>query len=168
VDDEEPILRLEKQMLERLGYHVSTRTSSVDALAAFQVNPDAYDLVITDMAMPNMTGDQLAQRMLSVRADIPVILCTGFSDKMTATKAKSLGIKGFLKKPLVRGDLAGTVRKVLDEAIREEPRLIRACLAALQSTARASRQPLRSRTCRGFSGFSWCRSGRRCPGHDPR
>jgi PAS domain S-box-containing protein len=121
VDDEEPILRLEKQMLERLGYHVSTRTSSVDALAAFQVNPDAYDLVITDMAMPNMTGDQLARRMLAVRADIPVILCTGFSDKMTATKAKSLGIKGFLKKPLVRGDLAGTVRKVLDEASAKSP-----------------------------------------------
>jgi PAS domain S-box-containing protein len=121
VDDEEPILRLEKQMLERLGYHVSTRTSSVDALAAFQANPDAYDLVITDMAMPNMTGDQLAQRMLAVRADIPVILCTGFSDKMTATKAKASGIMGFLKKPLVRGDLADTVRKVLDEAAEKNP-----------------------------------------------
>jgi FixJ family two-component response regulator len=77
--------------------------------------------VITDMAMPNMTGDQLAQRMLAVRADIPVILCTGFSDKMTATKAKASGIMGFLKKPLVRGDLADTVRKVLDEAAEKNP-----------------------------------------------
>ena len=115
VDDEEPIVRLEKQMLERLGYHVATRTSSVEALEAFKADPDAYDLVITDMAMPNMTGDQLAGQMVAVRSDISIVLCTGFSETMPLAKAGSGGIKGFLMKPLARGDLAAVVRKVLDE-----------------------------------------------------
>ncbi|MBR9980228.1 MAG: PAS domain S-box protein, partial [Desulfatitalea sp.] len=119
VDDEEAIVRMEKQMLERLGYEVTTRTSSVDALEAFKAKPSAYDLVITDMAMPNMTGDELSRRLIAVRADIPVIICTGFSEKMSAAKAHQIGIKGFLMKPLVRGDLANMVRKVLDAAQNE-------------------------------------------------
>jgi PAS domain S-box-containing protein len=120
VDDEEPIVRLQKQMLERLGYHVVTRTSSVEALEAFKADPAAYDLVITDMAMPNMTGDQLAGQMVAVRHDIPIVLCTGFSETMPLAKAGAGGIKGFLMKPLARGNLAAVVRKVLDEH-REPP-----------------------------------------------
>jgi PAS domain S-box-containing protein len=121
VDDEEPIVRLERQMLERLGYHVTTRTSSVAALEAFKADPDAYDLVITDMAMPNMTGDQLAEQIVAVRHDIPIVLCTGFSETLHLAKAGAVGIKGFLMKPLARGDLAAVVRKVLVGAVREPP-----------------------------------------------
>jgi CheY-like chemotaxis protein len=116
VDDEEPIMRLEKQILERLGYHVTSRISSVDALAAFKANPEAFDLVITDMAMPNMTGDQFARILLSMRTDLPIIICTGFSERITQEKAAAFGIKGLLKKPIVKSELARMIRKVLDEA----------------------------------------------------
>jgi CheY-like chemotaxis protein len=117
VDDEAPIVRLEQQMLERLGYRVSTRSSSIDALDAFKANPAAYDLVITDMAMPNMTGAQLASHLIAIRPDIPIIICTGFSEKISEDKARQGGVKGFLKKPLIRADLAKMVRQVLDEAV---------------------------------------------------
>ena len=115
VDDEEPIVNLVKQMLERLGYHVTPRTSSVEALNAFKANPDAYDVVITDMTMPNMTGDQLARAIISVKPGIPIIICTGFSERISQDKAKAMGIKGFMMKPIVRSKLADVIRKVLDE-----------------------------------------------------
>jgi CheY-like chemotaxis protein len=102
-------------MLERLGYHVTLRTSSIEALEAFRANPDKFDLVITDMTMPNMTGDKLAGELIKIRSDIPVILCTGFSEMMSKEKAKSLGIKGFMMKPVVIKDLSGMIRKVLDQ-----------------------------------------------------
>ena len=114
VDDEEIIVDLEKQMLERLGYHVTERTSSSDALKAFKANPSAFDLVISDMSMPNMTGDQLSRELLSVRPDIPVIICTGFSARIDHEKAQRIGVKGFLMKPVVRSEMAKMVRKVLD------------------------------------------------------
>jgi PAS domain S-box-containing protein len=115
VDDEEPIVRMVKQMLERLGYQVATRTSSVEALEAFRANSDKFDLVITDMTMPNMTGVELAPRLLEIRPDIPIILYTGFSEITDANKAKALGIREFLMKPIVRDQIARTIRKVLDE-----------------------------------------------------
>ncbi|MEA3417313.1 MAG: response regulator, partial [Thermodesulfobacteriota bacterium] len=117
VDDEDIIVQMKKQMLERLGYHVTARTSSADALEAFRANPDTFDLVITDMTMPNMTGEQLAGEIMKIRFDIPVILCTGFSERMSEEKAKSLGIKGYLMKPVVMKDLSNTIRKVLDKGI---------------------------------------------------
>jgi CheY-like chemotaxis protein len=116
VDDEDMIVQIEKQMLERLGYHVKVRTSSIEALEAFRANPDKFDLVITDMTMPNMTGDKLAVELIKIRSDIPVILCTGFSEMMSKEKAESLGIKGFLMKPVVLKDLSGMIRKVLDQS----------------------------------------------------
>jgi len=116
VDDEQAIARLERQMLQRLGYHVVDTTGSAEALETFRADPDAFDLVITDMTMPNMTGDQLARQLLSIRSGIPIIICTGFSEKLTEESAKALGIKGFLMKPVVRKDLARMVRKVLDES----------------------------------------------------
>jgi CheY-like chemotaxis protein len=116
VDDEEPIVRLERQMLERLGYRTTSRVSAVDALEAFKSNPDAYDMVITDMTMPNMTGDRLAKELMKIRPNIPVIICTGFSERINQEKAAHLGIKGFLMKPVVRSDLAGMIREVLDTA----------------------------------------------------
>jgi PAS domain S-box-containing protein len=115
VDDEEPILRMEQMMLERLGYQVTTRMSSPDALAAFKANPGNFDLVISDRGMPNMTGDQLAGELISIRPEIPVIICSGFCDENNEKRSMDLGIKGFLKKPVTTGDLAEMVRKVLDE-----------------------------------------------------
>ena len=116
VDDEEPIVRVQKQMLERLGYRVTERTSSFDALEAFRANPDAFDLVVTDMTMSGMTGDQLARELISIRPDISIILCTGFSERINQEKAAAIGIHGFLMKPVVRSEMAGMVRKVLDRA----------------------------------------------------
>ena len=115
VDDEEAVARIEKQMLERLGYQVTTRTSSLEALEAFRVNPDAYDLVISDMTMPNLTGDQLAGEIFSIRANIPIIICTGFSERINREKAEAIGIKGFLMKPVVISKMAKMVRRVLGE-----------------------------------------------------
>ena len=115
VDDEEAILSMEKRMLKRLGYQVTSRTSSLEALEDFRANPDKFDLVITDMAMPNMSGDKLAIELIKIRPDIPLLLCTGFSEIMSEEKAPSLGIKGFLLKPIVMKDLDQKIREVLGE-----------------------------------------------------
>ncbi len=115
VDDEATVIAIEKQMLERLGYKVIAQTSSLNALQAFGHNPDRFDLVITDMAMPNMTGERLAQELFAIRPEIPVIICTGFSEKMNEAKAKAAGISGFLMKPVIMSKMAEVVREVLDE-----------------------------------------------------
>ncbi|MCD4720227.1 MAG: cache domain-containing protein [Desulfobacula sp.] len=115
VDDEEAIITMEKQMLDRLGYQVTSRTSSIEALEAFRANPDKFDMVITDMAMPNMPGDKLAVELTKIRADIPILLCTGFSETMSEEKAASLGIKGFILKPIVMKNLSLKIREVLDK-----------------------------------------------------
>ena len=115
VDDEEIVANLEKQMLERLGYHVTARTNSLEALKTFIATPAAFDLVITDMAMPNMTGEQLTKELISIRPNIPIIICTGFSEKLDARKAEKIGVKGFLMKPLLKSKMAKTVRRVLNE-----------------------------------------------------
>jgi PAS domain S-box-containing protein len=116
VDDENPIVRVEQRMLENLSYHVTARTSSLEALATFQADPAAFNLVLTDMTMPTMTGMQLAEKLISIRPDIPIILCTGYSEKISAGKAEALGVKGFLMKPVDKSEMARMVRKVLDEA----------------------------------------------------
>ena len=97
-------------------YRVTTRISSVEALEAFRANPDAFDLVVTDMTMPNMTGDQLAKELISIKPGIPIIICTGFSERLGQDKAAVKGIKGFLMKPMLISEMAKTVRKALDEA----------------------------------------------------
>ena len=99
VDDEKPILDMTKSLLEGLGYEVLEFISSQEALAAFKRNPDKFDLVITDMTMPQMTGLEMIKQMFVVRPKMPVILCTGFSAVITREKALALGIKGFLTKP---------------------------------------------------------------------
>jgi len=115
VDDEPSVLNMCKQMLNYLGYQVETKSSSLEALELFREQPERFDLIMTDMTMPQMTGDRLATEIMKIRPDMPVILCTGFSHKMTEKKAKQHGIKAFLMKPLVLRDLASTVRKVLDQ-----------------------------------------------------
>jgi PAS domain S-box-containing protein len=113
VDDEQPLVEIGKQMLERLGYSVATRTSSIEALELFKVDPNRFDLVITDIVMPNLTGDRLAKKIINIRNDIPVVLCTGYSEKFTRQNASEMGIRSFLMKPLVMKDLADTVRQAL-------------------------------------------------------
>ncbi|WP_300457625.1 ATP-binding protein [Desulfobacula sp.] len=115
VDDEDDILTMEKRMLERLGYNVISRKSSIEALEAFSESPDKFDLVITDIAMPNLPGDKLSAELTKIRPDIPVLLCTGFSETMSEEKAASLGIKGFLLKPIVMTELSQKIREILDE-----------------------------------------------------
>jgi len=116
VDDEKSILDSTKKILEMLGYVVDIRVSCLEALELFKVMPDKFDLVITDMTMPQMTGDMLAQELTKIRPDIPVILCTGFSEKIARGKAELMGIKAFLMKPLLTEKMSRTIRMVLDEA----------------------------------------------------
>jgi two-component system cell cycle sensor histidine kinase/response regulator CckA len=116
VDDEAPVVNLEKQMLERLGYRVAEYASSFDALKAFKAGPSAFDLVISDLSMPNLTGDQLAHKLIAIRPDIPIIICTGFSERIDQEKAASIGVSGFLMKPIIKAEMAKIVRKVLDGA----------------------------------------------------
>jgi CheY-like chemotaxis protein len=113
VDDEQFQVDLAKKMLGRLGYKVTALSSSLEALELFRSNPTAYDLVITDMTMPNMTGDVLAQQLFSVRPDIPIIICTGYSERMTEERALKLGAKGFALKPLVMKGFAEKIRDAL-------------------------------------------------------
>jgi PAS domain S-box-containing protein len=114
VDDEASVVHLEKQMLQRLGYRITSFTSSTDALAAFRADPSRFDLVLTDMHMPKLTGTQLADALIAVRPDIPVIICTGFSEKINTEIAAAMGIQGLLMKPVVMKNLAEKVREVLD------------------------------------------------------
>ena len=114
VDDEEGVVDIGKQIFEGLGYHVVTRTSSIEALEAFRAQPDRFDIVITDQTMPNMTGAELAQELLYIRPDIPVILCTGYSHTISEDEAKTNGIREYLMKPIVSQDIVKVVRKVLD------------------------------------------------------
>ena len=115
VDDEKALVDLGKKMLERLGYKVFPRTSSIEALEAFRADPRKFDLVITDMTMPNMTGDELAEEIMAIRSDTPIILCTGFSERITKEIAEEMGIREFAMKPLLMSDLAKIIRKVLDK-----------------------------------------------------
>jgi len=114
IDDEELLADVGKNILERLGYQVTVRKNSLEALETFSKYPDQFDLVITDQTMPDMTGIDLSRRMLQVRPDIPIILCTGYSSVITGAKAKSIGIREFVFKPLTQEVIAALVRKVLD------------------------------------------------------
>ena len=114
VDDEEAIVNSEKQALESLGYRVVAKTSSIEALELFKAQKDRFDLVITDMTMPQMTGENLAKELMKIKPDIPVILCTGFSTKIDEKKAMAMGIRAFVLKPISKQKIAGVIRAVLD------------------------------------------------------
>lgn len=115
VDDEPALADLAQQMLESLGYAVTTTTDSLQALELFRSGPHLFDLVITDMTMPKMTGEKLAQELFKIRNDIPVILCTGYSGIMSAERSREIGIRDFALKPLLKKDLATKIRAVLDQ-----------------------------------------------------
>ncbi|HSO18105.1 MAG TPA: PAS domain-containing protein, partial [Desulfosarcina sp.] len=114
VDDEAFQADLGRQLLGRLGYRVSAFTRSPEAWQAFQDDPQAFDLVITDMTMPELTGDELARRIMSLRPDLPVVLCTGYSERIGEETAAELGIRGFVMKPVVIRELALLLRDILD------------------------------------------------------
>lgn len=113
VDDEEMLAVMGSRMLEQLGYAVTTTTSSNAALATFKSDPQGFDLVITDQSMPDMSGAELSVQLLKIRPDVPIILCTGYSKKVTEEDAKRLGIKKYLTKPFDTKQLARVVRDVL-------------------------------------------------------
>jgi PAS domain S-box-containing protein len=114
IDDESVLAEIGKDILEELGYSVIATSSSTKALEIFYAQPDGIDLVITDMTMPAMTGADIAKEILKIRPDIPIILCTGFSEVITEGEAKRMGIQEFLMKPLTLRDIATAARKVLD------------------------------------------------------
>jgi len=112
VDDEQVLLDMSRQMLEHLGYSVDARTSSVEALALFSAYPERFDLVITDMTMPNMTGDLLARELIRIRKDIPVVVCTGYSERILDEQV--MGVRAIVMKPVLMAKLARAIRDVLD------------------------------------------------------
>jgi PAS domain S-box-containing protein len=114
VDDEIMLAHMGKQLLERLGYKVSVRTSSIEALEAFRAQPQIFDLIITDQTMPNLTGAELAMQLLKIRPETPIILCTGYSSAISEDRAKAIGIRAFVMKPVDKKVLAHTIRQVLD------------------------------------------------------
>lgn len=119
VDDEPPLARMSAKALERLGYSVETRTSSTEALELFRSRPQDFDLVIADMTMPHLTGDKLAIALKEIREDIPVIICTGYSSKLSKERADRLGIQAIAYKPIAKADLAELIRKVLDRKMEQ-------------------------------------------------
>ena len=114
VDDEDVMAKLNQQRLERLGYTVMAKTDPSEALRFFRSHPDQIDLVITDMTMPHITGDKLAQEILKIRSDMPVILCTRYSNRISEASVLALGIRKYIEKPIEIETLARSVREVLD------------------------------------------------------
>lgn len=114
VDDEALIADIAKELLEKLGYAVTVRKNSLEALETFSNQPEKFDLVITDHTMPRMTGTELARRMLKIRPDLPIILCTGYSSTTSEAEARLVGIKEFAFKPISIQHMVRLIRKVLD------------------------------------------------------
>ncbi len=114
VDDEDKLVRIISRLLGEYGYQVTTLTSSVQALERVQTKPDEFDMVITDQSMPELSGRDLVEKLLKIRADLPIILCTGYSSKVDEDKARSIGVKAFCLKPLNLDQLVQTTRRVLD------------------------------------------------------
>ena len=113
VDDEEKISSWEQQVLKTLGYQVTAATSSVEAWRMFEENPENFDLIITDMSMPHMSGMELATKIIELRKDMPIILCTGYSEIINKEKAKAMGICEYLMKPVTKDSLATAIRQAL-------------------------------------------------------
>jgi CheY-like chemotaxis protein len=119
VDDEEAIAKLGARMLQELGYLVTAKTSSTEALQLFTGTPNLFDLVVTDFMMPHMTGGELIVRLRQVRADIPIILTSGFNDQViTSEESRNLGVSEYIRKPFSGATLARAIRRVLDPVNR--------------------------------------------------
>ena len=116
VDDEIQIAKIASRILGDLGYTVTIRTNSTEALELFRSKQSDFDLVITDMTMPTMNGDQLSKKLIEIKPDLPIILCTGYSKNLSEKEAFNIGVKALTYKPIVKEDLAVIIRKVLDGA----------------------------------------------------
>ena len=114
VDDETTLLEIAEQMLKNFGYEVTTESSSVKALEIFKSNPDGFDLLITDQSMPNMSGSELVAEILKARPGMPIILCSGYSSKVSVENASEKGIRKYMTKPYSPKELAKAIREVLD------------------------------------------------------
>ena len=117
VDDEERSVSIMKTVLERLGYNVTAMTSSIKALELFKENPYRHDLLLTDLIMPQLTGDKLVSEIIEIRPDMPVIITSGFTDTIVNDNFKQLSNKAFISKPFQPQELAKTVRQVLDRTV---------------------------------------------------
>jgi CheY-like chemotaxis protein/anti-sigma regulatory factor (Ser/Thr protein kinase) len=117
VDDEKDVIEIGERMLTHLGYEVIAKSDSIEVLDLFRSQSDRFDLVITDMTMPKLTGDKLAEEMLRIRNDIPIILYTGYTENFSKKQAQKIGIKEFGMKPFEMRDLAETTRRVLDQSV---------------------------------------------------
>ena len=115
VDDEDTIRQSHKDLLEKSGYQVLTVDNSIDAFKIFKTDPGKFDLIITDMTMPGWTGDKFATQVLKIKPDMPIILCTGFSENMSKAKAAEVGIKKFIQKPVEIQELLVSIRDILDK-----------------------------------------------------
>jgi len=116
VDDERVLTEIGSAQLQTLGYKVTTRSNGTGALALIKKEPDKFDLVITDLTMPQMTGDELAAQIKDIRPGIPIILCTGYSSKIDPDRPRLTGVDAVLLKPVVMQELANTVRNALDKS----------------------------------------------------
>jgi len=123
VDDEPSLVDIGMRMLTSLGYRTTVAESSIEALEIFTAGPQSFDLVITDMTLPKMTGIDLSRKLLQIRPDIPIILCSGIKEKETEAGAKSLGLKAYLTKPLTRRELARVMREILGKKAEGQDKL---------------------------------------------
>ena len=114
VDDEPSLVEINSKLLGRLGYRVTSRTDPLEAIERFRADPDDFDLVITDMTMPKITGDRLARDLMALRPDIPIIICTGYSERLDEAEARKAGIQRCINKPLKISETARIIREVLD------------------------------------------------------
>ncbi len=116
IDDEPPVVKMSEQILKRLGYTVTAETNPLKAIERFRSEPGAYDLVISDMAPAPVTGDKLAAEILTIRKDVPIIICTGYGERMNQQKAEAVGVRKYIQKPIQRTEMANIIRSVLDES----------------------------------------------------
>jgi signal transduction histidine kinase/ActR/RegA family two-component response regulator len=114
VDDEAELTEAAKKILEKLGYHVVGKSSSIEALSLFKKAPLQFDIIISDLTMPHMTGLQLAREIKRIRTDIPIIILSGYNLDMTVEQINAFGVSDFISKPIARSKLARVVRRVLD------------------------------------------------------
>jgi CheY-like chemotaxis protein len=115
VDDESYIRESTKDFLEKYGYQVAIFQNGRDALDTFKSNPSAFDIIITDMTMPEFTGAQLAKEILTMTPDMPIVLCTGFSENISPAEALEIGFRKYIQKPFRHQDIAALIRRILDK-----------------------------------------------------
>ena len=147
VDDEEMIVEMARSALESLGYHVTVAANAAQAWNVFREDPSRFDLVITDQTMPDLTGMMLAQKMLQVRIDTPIILSTGYSELVSAEKAKEAGIRAFVLKPVMKKELKKTIRRILDgpNHVTDLPVKVRGHVVSLYVIPGVTRNPVFTR-----------------------